>query len=369
MEIANYCVYHVRIPFKSAIRNNLKIAEFSDSIVIVLKSTSGLSGYGEGIPDKPLYPGKSSKELIQNLISYLKEVGFPDFESIEDIKEYVRELSTSCAASSLACAMELALLDLMGQYQGYSASRLLGLSKSYPVKYTAILPSLPEKQYLKYLYQLKELESSHIKIKVGLDNDKKRLEQARQFLGDEVDIRVYANNTWNIEAAITKISALEKYNISVVEDPLISDDLNTVFTLTKKVNIPIMIDRRMNGLKQSLDFILNLSHPSRLMFNLKISKVGGILNALRIFDLASAYGIKCQMGSHFGESAILNAAGKILAHARPFVYVEGYYGKYFIDRKNNRQNTNFGGKVKKMPQLNAGFGLQIDNNAASQLFN
>lgn len=48
-------------------------------------------------------------------------------------------------------------------------------------------------------------------------------------------------------------------------------------------------------------------------FNLKISKLGGILSTLNVFELAQQHGVPCQLGSHFGESSLLSSAGALLA--------------------------------------------------------
>jgi L-alanine-DL-glutamate epimerase-like enolase superfamily enzyme len=52
-------------------------------------------------------------------------------------------------------------------------------------------------------------------------------------------------------------------------------------------------------------------------FNLKISKLGGLLTALDVYQLAHANGIPCQLGAHFGETSLLGTAGIILANKAP----------------------------------------------------
>ena len=53
------------------------------------------------------------------------------------------------------------------------------------------------------------------------------------------------------------------------------------------------------------------------IFNIKISKCGGLLRSRAIAQLASEAGIDCQVGTHVGETDILGAAGWKLAQSIP----------------------------------------------------
>ena len=53
------------------------------------------------------------------------------------------------------------------------------------------------------------------------------------------------------------------------------------------------------------------------VFNIKISKCGGLLRSRAIAQLASETGIDCQVGTHVGETHILGAAGLKLAGSIP----------------------------------------------------
>jgi muconate cycloisomerase len=68
-------------------------------------------------------------------------------------------------------------------------------------------------------------------------------------------------------------------------------------------------------------------------FNIKLSKVGGILEAMKIHRLAAQHGISVQLGAHFGETSILTAAGIIFATlAKDLKAVEGGFGTHLLER-------------------------------------
>ncbi len=358
MEIENFNIYQVQIPFRFSFSKQWKKHKNSESIVIVLQSTSGLVGYGEGIFNYNIERHKSSEDIIQSFIDHTKHFGFPTFDSPQDIESYLEKLAQVCNAPSLSCALEIALLDLMGQCKETNVAKLLGVNENNAAHYSGILPIGPEQEYLKHLYQLKELEFKHIKLSVGHHNDERRLKQARKFLGNEVDIRVFVSNQWSHETTLEKLKIFEKYKIAAIEDPLLGDSLEGLNEISGHSAIPIVVD---NALKREHDYrklIQKLPAGANLIINLKISKIGGILSSIKLFDLAKTKKIKCQLGNHIGESAILSAAGKMLAHARPFKYVEAYYGKYFPDASINVDFPALNFAESKNYQETNGLGLQ-----------
>ena len=67
------------------------------------------------------------------------------------------------------------------------------------------------------------------------------------------------------------------------------------------------------------------------MFNIRVSKCGGLLGARRIAEVAASAGLTCQMGAHPGESAILSAAGRQFAtHLPTLRYLEGSAGTILL---------------------------------------
>ncbi len=358
MEIDNFNIYQVHIPFRFSFSKQWNKHKNSESIVVVLKSTCGLVGYGEGIINYNLEELESSEDLIRNFILHLKEIGFPTFDAPVDIEYFINQLNEDSIAPSLICAIEIALLDLMGQCNETNVATLLGVTENNETHYSGILPIGPEQEYLKHLYQLKELEFKHIKISVGHHNDERRLQQARKFLGNDVDIRVFVSNQWDYQKTVSKIKLFESYGIAAIEDPVIGDSLSDMVEISALSNIPIIVDNPFHSALDYHNFINTLHTGTNIILNLKISKIGGILNSLNIFDLAQEKNIACQLGNHIGESAILSAAGKMLGHARPFKYVEAFYGKFFPDESINIEFPTLDFAKSNSYQETNGLGLQ-----------
>ena len=63
------------------------------------------------------------------------------------------------------------------------------------------------------------------------------------------------------------------------------------------------------------------------VFNLRVSKNGGLLNTARLYRLAMAAGLRCQLGAQVGETGLLSAAGRHVAtRLADILWCEGSYG-------------------------------------------
>ena len=79
------------------------------------------------------------------------------------------------------------------------------------------------------------------------------------------------------------------------------------------------------------------------MFNVRLSKCGGIFPSLRIIGLAQRSGLGVQLGCHPGETAILSAAGRhVASRVDGLSYVEGSYDRHILGANLTREDITFG---------------------------
>ena len=107
-----------------------------------------------------------------------------------------------------------------------------------------------------------------------------------------------------------------------------------------KGEYPIMLDESLCSMEDAKRAI---EEGYGDIFNIRISKNGGIINSLRIYKLAEENGIDCQIGCMVGESGILSAAGAQLAHMVPrLTFLEGSYGTHLLSEDVTEQKMTFG---------------------------
>jgi muconate cycloisomerase len=354
--IATVDGYPINIPFKTSIDHNLKKRRRSESIVVEIRTTCGFVGYGEGAPRKYV-TGETMTTLIEqgsNLLAQLQGVAF---ERLADIRAIVRSFTGSFPA--LAAAVEIALLDIWGQMNRCSLGKVFQSNKVFTPVYSAVVPFLSLQKLNKWLDLVEAVGFQQLKLKVGHDNDEAYLALIRKRLGSEVEIRLDANRAWSFEEAIQKIKALEQYTISSLEEPLTKEALERLPDLSDRINTPILLDESVCNMEQAVYYAQQIA-ASKLRFNLKISKMGGLLNTAAIHAFATQHGILCQLGCNVGETAILSAAGRLFAQHHSLIALEGAYAPFFMEDDIGETAISFGVQGIGKPLTSNGLGIKIN---------
>lgn len=252
----------------------------------------------------------------------------------------------------------MALLDLAGKHQQLPLHQLLPFATQTPRAYSGVVPYLRGEKLERVLRIIQSLALPQVKIKVGQGEEESQLAKARAILGDAVDLRVDANQAWTLAEAIEKIHRLKKYGISAVEEPLHRGLKSDLPRLAAAIDLPIILDESVCSLADA-KYFADCLPAERLIFNIKIAKLGGLSRAAALHRFARSRGIACMLGCHVGETGILSAAGRWFAHTHELRYVEGAYAAFFMESNLCTESLCFGagGKAELLPQ--AGLGIQL----------
>ena len=173
-----------------------------------------------------------------------------------------------------------------------------------------------------------------IKIKVGNDlkENIKRIQAIQEIYGLGIPIRVDANCAWTFDEALRQIPTLIKLGVKSFEQIFLVGKEMEKAKITRLFGnqVLIMADESLCSFADAKYLIENKCCNA---FNLKISKNGGILNTLEIYNLALKHDIPCQLGAHFGETSILTTAGIILSALAPkLIAHEGGLGTILLEQ-------------------------------------
>jgi muconate cycloisomerase len=368
MIVSKVDIWHLKLAFLSPIRHNLATHEGSENIVVKVSTDGGVAGYGEGIP-RFFVTG----ELMPGSLSFLKEVLAPavmktKFTTTREVSETLADLYRETAAVNhpgAFCAMETALLDAAGRTWELPLSELIGPKVRDRVTYSAVVPMASEPQMAHFFNLVKMNQMQFLKLKVGTDADLKILQLAREKLGWEVDIRVDANGAWTAPEAIQRIKEMAPYKISAVEQPVAKEDFAGMKSVSAAVDVPVIADESLCH-EEDAQRLIDLG--ACRIFNLRLSKCGGLGAATRIRRLAQEAGMLCQLGCHVGETSILSAAGRHFALCSPeLVYVEGSFASFLLSRDLVPQPVafEFAGLAHELP--GPGLGIQVMDRTLDEL--
>lgn len=367
MKIDSIDVYLVQIPFAQSIDHHLKRRKASESIIIKLKTDAGIIGYGEGAP-RNYVTGEQIEEVLKTSKSIIDCEPIPTINGVQCIQAYCKLLLKQYELPAMACAMEIALLDCLGQEQNCNVSDYFSPVVTYPLEYSAILPFVSFDKMEAWLHLIKQYEFRSLKVKVGTPKDVEVLRKVRDCLGWEIDIRLDANRAWTYEEAIYRIQDLEHFNISCIEEPLSPEYLQQLPRLSEQINIPLMLDESVYNIGHAKHYADRID-ADKLLFNIKISKSGGLLGASSIFKYAQEKGIECQLGCNVGETNVLSAAGRIFARTHRLRYLEGSYGSFFMKDDIGTIPMNFSHKGWAVPPCDPGLGIEINERKLNQYSN
>jgi L-alanine-DL-glutamate epimerase-like enolase superfamily enzyme len=111
----------------------------------------------------------------------------------------------------------------------------------------------------------------------------------RSALGPDVELRLDANGAWSAEQAIERISALDEFDLGLVEQPVAAADLDGLVRVRRAVHPPITADESITSLADA-KHVIDMDAAQVLV--VKPMVVGGLRVAKEIIDLAQNSGVQ-----------------------------------------------------------------------------
>jgi L-alanine-DL-glutamate epimerase-like enolase superfamily enzyme len=136
-------------------------------------------------------------------------------------------------------------------------------------------------------------------------------------------LRVDANCAWTPREAVRKISALEKFNIEFVEQPIAPGDVQGMRFVRDNISLPIIADE---SVETSVDIEPLVGAVDGI--NIKLMKCGGLREAVKMIHVARAVGMKVMLGCMVESSVGITAA----AHISPAVDYADLDGNLLLAR-------------------------------------
>jgi len=366
--------FHVRIPLRKPIQHASHTRSETDNVLVRCVLPDGTEGFGEGVPREYV-----TGETIDSALALLRHSDLAaqlepcqDFPQAVALAERLRLAPVAgddrgCQGNAARCAMELALLDAYGKRFGQPVSavtRLAAPELCQPrawVRYSGAITSARRGLKLRLAAWRMRIYGFHqVKVKVGIagHDDVQRLRIIRGRLGSRVDIRIDANEAWTPADVVARIQELEPFGLSAVEQPVPHADADALAEVRRQVRVPLMLDESLCG---PIDAERAVQRGTCDLFNLRLSKCGGFLPALRLAQFARRHGLGCQLGCQVGETAVLSAAGRhFAASVAELRYVEGSYDRHLVREALGLQDLTFrwGGWARALP--GPGLGLALD---------
>lgn len=290
MRIDRITLTHVRIPLGEPFRiSNGEVAE-KDGIVCAVES-GGFTGYGESSPMAGSFYSVDTPESCwkQLTTSLCPAILGRDFESLDAASSWLDEQPGSNFAK---VGVETALWDIEAQRRQMPLHRLLGATRDYAESGLAVGLYDSTDQLLATIAKYLPDGYKRVKIKICPGHDIELIEAVRARFGD-IPLMTDANASYTLEDA-SIFEKLDSYGLRMFEQPLHGTALEDSAILQSRVKTPICLD-------ESLETFADLERAAALhsfkIANIKIQRVGGFRNALKLYHRCRDLGLSVWIGT------------------------------------------------------------------------
>ena len=274
----------------------------AQNLFIRIHTNEGITGVGE-CSAFPMIAGETQAtcfEMAKDFAALWKN------KSALSIEERLNELDLFIAGNyTVKSAFDLALYDIAAKVANQPLYQYLG-GKQKPIESDLTIGmDTPEKMAAK-ASEFKQEGVSIIKVKLGKNaiEDVERIRQIRVAIGNDIKLRIDANQGWSYDDAITALTTLGEFRIEFCEQPMRKWNDELLPTLCKLSPIPIMADESVFTHHDAERIIRNKGCD---FINIKFAKSGGIHEALKINKVAEDNNIACMMGGMLESRVALTA--------------------------------------------------------------
>lgn len=289
-------LYHIQIPMSEPFKISSGEVSVKDSIIIELKFESGIVSYGEASPMAgSFYSNETPESVWSELINFVglidKKFNFDNFE--KEISKVITRFSKLGLSSYAIAGIETALWDAHSKITNKPIYALLGGNYKEIESGLAIGIYDSVDKLLNKIERYLELGGyKRVKIKIQKGWDIEPISSVRKFFTD-IPLMVDANCAYTRDD-IEYLKRLDDFGLIMIEQPLSKDDIEGHAILQSKISTPICFDESADSIeKLNKAFEINACK----IINIKIQRVGGLLNAKKMHDFCKENKIPVWIGT------------------------------------------------------------------------
>ncbi len=308
-----------QIPFHSPQANRLR----ADSVIVRIDCGPDGCGWGESAP-RPYVSGEDCASVAALIVDRFAPILFnAPIDSLAALQAVLEHLEATCKETGLTAynsalgAVDLVLLDALERSQRIPPRELFPITRRENLRVSLSVPFLPLDVIETYFPMFQaHVDIAVLKVLVSEDPEETyaRVKLLRHLAHPDTELRLEFNGKTSLAQVRAHLEHLAPLDLSAVEQPLPSGRLDGLRQLREDYDLNLVADESLVTLEDAERLVQDGAYN---IFNIKVSKCGGLLRARKIAELAQRHGIKCQVGTHVGESQLLGIAGRRLARSLP----------------------------------------------------
>jgi len=330
----------------------------SHNVVLKIIDDQGMEGLGASSRARIRAPPRVvAGETVASIMRTLDKIG-PKLIGLRplDIERNVEFMDSIVGGNPAAkSAVDMGLHDIWGKTLDKPLHRLLGGYRTEVLTDKSLGLKPPKEMAQDALGAVKKGFKA-IKAKVGANpiEDVERVKLIRRAVGDDIELRVDANQAWTSRQAIEVLGQMEKFDVQFAEQPVTAEDVQGMREIRRNTSIPIMADESVYSQQDALRLI---QAEAIDMINIKLMKSGGILKAGKIAAIAEAARVPCMMGCGIESEIGIAAATHLAAATKNIQYADLESDLLLRDNLVTRGGTPVKNSLRILPEQ-AGLGIE-----------
>ncbi len=332
MKIAGCRYIRLNVPFKGSFQHAEASRDSSDTLYVELSDADGYRALGE-ILARQYVTGETTDSIIEaagpSLVADLKGA---TISSLNELHDLVSGLLKEGSGNALVGGVEMAAIGLLSQSSTVDFDDYIGPTRATPVGRCVTIGFEVEFEKLRNAARHALLVgASAVKVKVGGDEDVKRLREVSKQLGGRAHLRLDANGSLSYEGAVDLLEGCGDLVLHSVEQPLSPQEeglSEKLLDLSSRFGTKFVADESVCTVYDARRWIDSGGYK---YFNVRVGKCGGLAASSRMVSLALNAGIRVLGGAMVGESGVLNSASELLLqHCQELPYIEGLGQNKFV---------------------------------------
>jgi O-succinylbenzoate synthase len=269
-----------------------------------MRMHDGVIGWGEcASPSDPFYCPETTETCWHILRDFLAPMVLGrDWATIEDVTAFYRPVKGNAFARA---GLEMACWDALAKSKNLPLHVLLGGSRLEILSGVSLGIEPRVEVLLDRIDQHQREGYRRVKLKIGPGRDLDVIRRVRERF-PALPLQVDANSAYTL-ADIHTLKHLDTFDLVLIEQPLAHDDIVDHARLQAELRTPICLDESIHSAE---DARKALDLGSCRIVNIKVSRVGGLLEAKRIHDHCLSRGVPVWCGGmhEFGIGRAANLA-------------------------------------------------------------
>ena len=289
-----------------------------EMLLVRVDTDEGVSGWGEGFGHRIW---TATRAAIDHIIAPILIGRDPTAIStlMTEITRSLHSAGRHGAVTYGLSAIDIALWDIAGKLAGLPLYRLLGggARDDLPA-YASLLRygKLPALE--RHIEQA--LERGYTLIKIH-EIERDIIRGARKRAGDGIPLMVDCNCPWTVEQALAMCAELRDLDLEWLEEPVWPPEPALLARVRAEGGIPVAAGENVAN---SYDFQRLFAQKAITVAQPSVTKVGGVSEMRRVFDLALAHGVRVVPHSAYFGPGLLASIHVCAAQAQE-VWIERFY--------------------------------------------